>query len=78
MRPGTPCIRIGGKILAESEKAIQIRMETILDTPEETPTVQWFPLSQIDKIKHRLKSEETGDELWVSLWIMKQKGYDYE
>jgi hypothetical protein len=79
MRPGTPTMQIKGKILAESAKAIQFQIHSIAGYPEDQPfKSSWFPLSQTSKITHAKPESEELDELTVSVWIMQQKGYEYE
>ena len=64
---------ITGTKLGESEKAIKFRVHEISGIPLGQTKIEWFPLSQIDKI-FTDPSNINCDSMLVSVWILQQKG----
>ena len=64
-----PAKEIAGKIVRETEKAIQLKLT---DHKHFGNTAPWFPLSQVLAI-HREAKTKGVDRLVVSSWIYQQK-----
>jgi hypothetical protein len=67
-----------GKRLAESEKAVKFRVDTI-NGEEYTgdsrgEKVEWFPFSQVTRSETSPAGSKDLDKLWVKSWILQQKG----
>ena len=69
---------IFGTILAETEKAILVapNKEIHEEYQDGTENSTWFPLSQVTKILRRPKDGLEDDQIIVTAWIAKQKGFD--
>lgn len=84
MNHSTAVIRLTGRIITQTAKAILFHVSTEhheIDNPvnvsENNKTGFWFPFSQIKEI-HTASTEDINgyDELVVTSWIAKQKGIE--
>jgi hypothetical protein len=64
-----PAVEIAGKIVRETDKAIQLKVEghKVFGT-----AAMWFPLSQLKEIHREFKTKGV-DRLKVAAWLMEKK-----
>lgn len=65
-------VTLTGTIIADTGKAIKIRVEKVSGEPIELPAEHWIPTSQICKM---FKDPNSTGEDWISVaeWICKQR-----
>ena len=66
-------ITIFGNLHNETGKAIRMTVHKVGETTLDEPKSEWFPFSQVQKML-RNPTEDDADELFVSEWILQQKG----
>ena len=69
----TVYMTIFGTLHNETGKAIRMTVEKVGETTLDSPKSEWFPFSQVQKMVRNPTPGES-DELFVSEWILKQKG----
>lgn len=65
---------IFGTLHNETDKAIRMTVKKVGETTLDSPKSEWFPFSQVQKIIRDPSLNEGEDSLFVSEWILKQKG----